>query len=493
MRIEAQASLPQRKPNDLLVLLLDKEREISRTTDATLELLLERLSQGYGEGKIKKEYFSASPSDVAQHVLVQDTSLVKPYDLSEKIKILTARALDQAHDLNLGQVTFLLNGKDAPEFVGAVAEGLVLGGYRFDKYRKEKDRFWEKLQVTLCVAESTLKECQRDLDRTVLISECVNESRQLVNEPGAAVYPEVIANLAKEIGKEHGLKVSVLDESGLRKAGHAGLLCVGSGSIHPPRLVSLEYRPASQSTVRLALIGKGITFDTGGISLKPGDRMLEMKGDMAGGAAVLFAMKAIASLQPNINVLGVIPTAENMPDARAQRPGDIFVPRNGKSVQVDNTDAEGRLVLIDGFERAGDWQATHIVDIATLTGSVVRALGPGYAGIMGNNSNLTRALIESGRSQGELIWELPLPEEYRELLKTPYADVNNVGGSHAGAITAGLFLQEFVPQSASWAHLDIAGPFLSSKAWKYYQAGATGFGVKTFVELCQRCSSNLLQ
>lgn len=491
MKIEVKATLPKRKPTDLLVLLLDKERELSRTADATLGPLLGQLSLDYGKGRIKRDYFTASPSEVARHVLVQHTSLVKPYDLSEKVKILAARALDQARDLDLTQVTFLLNGKDAPEFVEAVAEGVVLGGYRFDKYRREKDRFGGKARVSLWVAGARLKECRRHLDRTVLISECVNDSRQLVNEPGAAVYPEVIADLAKAIGREHGLKVSVLDESGLRKAKHAGLLCVGSGSIHPPRLVSLEYRPARQSKVRLALVGKGITFDTGGISLKPGDRMLEMKGDMAGGAAVLYAMKAIARLQPDINVLGVIPTAENMPDAKAQRPGDIFVPRNGKSVQVDNTDAEGRLVLIDGFERAGEWRATHIVDIATLTGSVVRALGPGYAGIMGNDSSLTRALIDCGRSQGELLWELPLPEEYRELLKTPYADVNNVGGSHAGAITAGLFLQEFVPQGASWSHLDIAGPFLSGKAWKYYQAGATGFGVKTFVELCRRFPSYL--
>ncbi len=491
MKIEAKSTLPKRKPTDLLVLLLDKERELGRTADANLGELMERLSRDYGEGRIRREYFSASPSEVARHVLVQHTSLVKPYDLSEKVKILAARALDQARDLDLTQVTFLLNGKDAPQMVGSVAEGVSLGGYRFDKYRKEKDRFGDRARVTLWVAGAGLAECRRRLDRTVLISECVNDARQLVNEPGATVYPEVIADLAREIGSEHGLDVSVLDENGLRKAKHAGLLCVGSGSIHPPRLVSLEYRPARKSKVRLALVGKGITFDTGGISLKPGDRMLEMKGDMAGSAAVLYAMKAIARLQPDIHVLGVIPTAENMPDARAQRPGDIFVPRNGKSVQVDNTDAEGRLVLIDGFERAGEWPATHIVDIATLTGAVVRALGTGYAGIMGNDSSLTRALIDSGKSQGEMLWELPLPDEYRELLKNPYADVNNIGGRYAGAITAGLFLQEFVPEGASWAHLDIAGPFLFGKAWKYYQAGATGFGLKTFVELCRRFSGHL--
>ena len=175
-----------------------------------------------------------------------------------------------------------------------------------------------------------------------------------------------------------------------------------------------------------------------------------------------------------------------MPDANSQRPGDILVPKNGKSIQVDNTDAEGRLVLIDGFEKAEEWKATHIIDIATLTGSVVRALGQGYAGIMGNDANLVKSIIESGKSHGELFWELPLPEEYRKFLKTPYADLNNVGSSYAGAITAGLFLQEFVPEKMNWAHLDIAGPFLFDKPWKYYKAGATGFGLKTFVELCRQ-------
>ena len=486
MKIEANATSLKKKQTDLLVFLLDNELELSRSSEAILSSLLGKLAQDYQECKIKKEYFSACPNGDAGYILVQHSSLVKPYDISEKLKILTARALDQAHDLNLDRVTFLLNGKDAPGVFGTVVEGVSLGGYRFDKYRKEKDGFWDSVRVALSVERSKLRACRRELSRTILISECVNESRQLVNEPGSAVYPEVVADLARQIGQEHGLHVSVLDESGLKRAGHAGLVCVGRGSIHPPRLVSLEYRPNRPSKVRLALVGKGITFDTGGISLKPGDRMLEMKGDMAGGAAVLYAMKAIAQLRPSLNILGVIPTAENMPDAYAQRPGDIFVPKNGKSVQVDNTDAEGRLVLIDGFEKAGEWQATHVVDIATLTGAVVRALGPGYAGIMGNDSKLVQAVIASGRSQGELFWELPLPEEYKELLKNPYADLNNVGGSHAGAITAGLFLQEFIPPESSWAHLDIAGPFLSGKPWKYYQAGATGFGVKTFVELCER-------
>ena len=220
--------------------------------------------------------------------------------------------------------------------------------------------------------------------------------------------------------------------------------------------------------------------------MKPADKMWEMKGDMSGGAAVMFAMKAIGKLKPDVNVTGIIPTAENSPDANAQRPGDIFFAKNGKSIMVDNTDAEGRLILTDGLALASEEKPTHILDIATLTGAVVRALGLSIAGVMGNNPRLIQSVIRSGENHGESFWELPLPEEYKELLKTPCADLNNIGGPVAGALTAGLFLQEFVPEGMPWAHLDIAGPFIRDKDWKYYEAGAIGFGTKTLVDLAER-------
>jgi leucyl aminopeptidase len=215
--------------------------------------------------------------------------------------------------------------------------------------------------------------------------------------------------------------------------------------------------------------------------------MWEMKGDMAGAAAVLYGMRAIGKLAPDVKVVGILCCAENMPDANAQRPGDIFTAKNGKSVMVDNTDAEGRLVLSDGLIRAGEEGATHIVDIATLTGAIVRALGPSVAGIMGTDRELVRRLIRSGENHGEVFWELPLVEEYREALKTPYADLNNIAaGGVAGAITAALFLREFVPEKAAWAHLDIAGPMFKDKDWKYYEPGALAFGLKTLVDFCER-------
>ncbi len=485
MNLEILSRGLEKIKTDLLVILLDAEAELASIKDPELNALIAKLRLEYGEKKIKKEYFTQWSNEGIRHLLVFHSSLDSAYNIWEKIKIFSARALGYGRDLNLVSVTFLLNGKEGPKYLGKVVEGVILGGYSFERYKKEKSSYLGELKLTLAVEDSALAICTAKCDRYRLVSEIANECRDIVNEPGSVVYPEVLADLAQQIGKKQDLKVSIFDEKALNKGGFTGLLSVGKGSIHPPRLVTLEYESPKKSKVQLALVGKGITFDTGGISIKPSDKMLEMKGDMAGGAAVLYTMKAIAQLKPGIHVVGIIPSAENFPDANAQRPGDIFLTRNGKSVQVDNTDAEGRLVLIDGFVRAGELKATHIVDIATLTGAVVRALGQGYAGIMGNNQNLINAVIRAGQDHGENFWQLPLPEEYKDMLKTPYADINNVGGPQGGAITAGLFLQEFIPDNTAWAHLDIAGPFLFDKPWKYYREGATGFGLKTFVNLCE--------
>jgi leucyl aminopeptidase len=323
--------------------------------------------------------------------------------------------------------------------------------------------------VTLVVRPEDREDSERRLARYLVVSEEANRCRDLVNEPGDKVYPETLAAEARRIAARGRLSCTVLDEKQLERRGYHGLIAVGKGSLRPPRLIVLRYQPARKSKHHLALVGKGITFDTGGISLKPAEGMYTMKGDMAGGAAVLHAMAALARLKPKIQVTGIVPAAENFPGQRAQRPGDIFIAKNGKSVMVDNTDAEGRLVLTDGLARAGEEKATHIVDIATLTGSCVRALGNSVAGVMGNNQQLIDSVIRSGVNHGESFWQLPIVEEYKEMLKTPYADINNVGGKVAGAITAAIFLREFVPEGAAWAHLDIAGPFLVEKPWKYYR------------------------
>jgi leucyl aminopeptidase len=413
---------------------------------------------------------------------------LKSWNLWENLKTFTARALRLARDYRLPRIGLVLNAKDAAPLVGKAVEGALLGAYTFDRYRLEKDDFFAReASLLVFVHPDHEADAEARKARYAWVSENVNTARDLINEPGAVVTPAHLAERAAEIAKEVDLEIETLDPAGLEARNYNGLLHVGQGSSHPPRMVILRHAPRKPTSETIALVGKGVTFDSGGISLKPGEHMWEMKGDMAGAAAVLCTLRALGRLRPDVKVVGILCCAENLPDANAQRPGDIFTAKNGKSVMVDNTDAEGRLILIDGLARAGEEGATHILDIATLTGAVVRALGPSVAGVMGTNPELIRRVIRSGENHGEAFWELPLVEEYRDSLKTPFADLNNIAsGGLAGAITAGLFLREFVPERAAWAHLDIAGPMFRDKDWKYYESGALGFGVKTLVDLCER-------
>jgi leucyl aminopeptidase len=485
MNIKLSFASVSEAPADLLVVVLDAERTLHVADDPAVAAHLQRAAQGFRDKTQKREYFATLPEGAAARALVAYWSpSLKSWNLWENVKTFTARALRLARDTNLPRVALLLNAADAAPLVGKAVEGADT----FDRYRQEKDEFLQK-EATLTIV--THPDHQADAEarkgRYAWVSENVNQARDVINEPGAVVTPAYLAERAGEIAKEVGLEIEILDPAGLKARGYQGLLRVGQGSPHPPRMVILRHVPRKESAETIALVGKGITFDSGGISLKPGDHMWEMKGDMAGAAAVLFTMRALGKIAPDVKVVGILCCAENLPDANAQRPGDIFTAKNGKSIMVDNTDAEGRLVLTDGLARAGEEGATHIVDIATLTGAVVRALGPSVAGVLGTDRDLIARVIRSGENHGEAFWELPLVDEYRDALKTPYADLNNIAaGGLAGAITAGLFLREFVPEQAAWAHLDIAGPMFRDKDWKYYEAGALGFGVKTLVDLCER-------
>ena len=489
MNIKLSFSPVSQNPLDLLVFVLDDTRTRHAVDDAGVRAHLERALGGFRERTLKREYYATLPEGAPARALVAYWSpSLKSWNLWENVKTFTARALRLARDLRLPRVGIALNAADSAPLVGKAVEGAVIGAYTFDRYKLEKDEFLQKeAQLVVLVHPDHSADAEARKARYAWVSENVNLARDLINEPGAVVTPAYLADRAGEIAKEVGLEIELLDPAGLKSRGYMGTLRVGQGSSNPPRMVILRHVPRKPSAETLALVGKGITFDSGGISLKPGDRMWEMKGDMAGAAAVLCSMRALGRLAPDVKVVGVMCCAENLPDANAQRPGDIFTAKNGKSVMVDNTDAEGRLVLTDGLARAGEEGATHIVDIATLTGACVRALGPSVAGVMGNDRELLQRVIRSGEHHGEAFWELPLVEEYRESLKTPYADVNNIAqGGVAGAITAGLFLKEFVPAGAAWAHLDIAGPMFKDKEWKYYEAGALGFGVKTLVDLSER-------
>ncbi len=473
---------------DLLAVVLDDEKVLHQALPA-ITAHLDKARAGFLEKTLKREYFVTLPEGApARALVVYWSPSLTAWNLWENVKTFTARALRLARDYRLPRVGFLLDAPEASPMVGKVVEGALLGAYTFDRYKQEKDEFLRKeAQLAIVVHPDHQADAEARRQRYAWVAENVNQARDLINEPGSVVTPEHLAERAGEVAKEADLEVEILDPAGLKSRGYQGILRVGQGSAHPPRMVILRHVPRQASAETIALVGKGITFDSGGISLKPGDKMWEMKGDMAGAAAVLCAMRALGRIGPDVKVVGVLCCAENLPDANAQRPGDIFTAKNGKSVMVDNTDAEGRLVLTDGLARAGEEGATHVLDIATLTGAVVRALGPSVAGIMGNDRDLMARVVASGENHGEAFWELPLVEEYRESLKTPFADVNNIAqGGLAGAITAGLFLREFVPPGSKWAHLDIAGPMFRDKEWKYYEAGALGFGVKTLVDLCER-------
>jgi leucyl aminopeptidase len=489
MNVKLALSTASKTPVDLRAVVLDDGKTLHEVDDPRIAEHVRRAGESFRAKTLKREYFATLPEGApAKALVVYWSPQLRGFNLWENVKTFAARSLRLGRDYRLARVGIVLNTKDAAPLVGKAVEGAILGTYQFDRYKQEKDEFFAKeASLTVLVHPDHEADAEARKARYAWVSENVNRARDLINEPGNAVTPESLAADASEIAREVELEIEVLDPAALRARGYPGILRVGAGSAHPGRMVVLRHVPGKASKETLALVGKGITFDSGGISLKPGDKMWEMKGDMAGAAAVLLAMRAVGRLRPDVKVVGILCCAENLPDANAQRPGDIFTAKNGKSVMVDNTDAEGRLVLIDGLARAGEEGATHVVDIATLTGAVVRALGPSVAGVMGTDRDLVRRVIRSGEHHGESFWELPLVEEYKESLRTPFADLNNIAaGGLAGAITAGLFLREFVPPGAAWAHLDVAGPMFRDKDWKYYEAGAIGFGVKTLVDLCER-------
>jgi leucyl aminopeptidase len=310
----------------------------------------------------------------------------------------------------------------------------------------------------------------------------MNLARDLGNEPGDALPPRVLAERTAAMAKAEGLEVEVLDEARLKELGMGGMLGVSRGSEEPPRMIVLRYTPAAPEGETFGFVGKAITFDSGGISIKPREGMEWMKYDMCGGAAVVGAMRAIARLKPANPVVGVVCASENLPSGKALKPGDVIRSYNGKTIEVLNTDAEGRLVLSDGLAYAIEQGATKIVDLATLTGACVIALGNTYAGAMTNDEAWGGTVLGAARAAGEKIWELPMDRAYRELIRSDIADIKNIGGRAAGTITAGYFLREFVG-TTPWVHLDIAGTAWVEEERPDIARGATGFGVPTLVEL----------
>ncbi|MBK5292857.1 MAG: leucyl aminopeptidase [Acidobacteriia bacterium] len=377
----------------------------------------------------------------------------------------------------------LVPGLSGAAAVSAAVEGAILGDYEPDRLKTDPDKSKKRVESFILAVPGAPPEADAAFDRGIILAESQNFSRGLVNEPGNLMTPNELASQARMMSAEAGLECEVLDRERMQQLGMGSLLGVAIGSAEPPVLIIVRYRPEKASAAtHLALVGKGVTFDTGGVSIKPADGMEKMKYDMAGGAAVLGAMRAIVKLKPSIAVTALVPAVENMSGSRAQRPGDIVTSLNGKTVEVLNTDAEGRLILIDAITYAQRLGCTHMVDAATLTGAIVVALGHVHVGAFTNNQEMLDRVLRTARAEGEKMWQMPLDDEYKEQLKSAFADLPNIGTRWGGSITAAYFLKEFADPTP-WVHLDIAGTAWLDECKPHMAKGPTGVCVRTFTEL----------
>jgi leucyl aminopeptidase len=424
-----------------------------------------------------------------QRVLVVGLGRREDFD-SERARVAGALACREAAKLGATTLAWLApDGEEANRIVAALVEGTVLAAYRFDRYKSSDADDEPPPRVdalTVLVADGSASEAAWSAQ---VAAEAANRARELQNLPSNVLTPSYLADRAAEIAADHAsVSDEVLERSEIEKLGMGGLMAVSRGSHEEPRVIVLRYRGGG-SAGTVGLVGKAVTFDSGGISIKPASRMHEMKMDMSGGAAVLEAVAAIAELELAVDLLAVIPATENMPSGHAVKPGDIITQHNGKTVEVVNTDAEGRLILADALSWCADQGADRIVDLATLTGSVVTALGSTYAGLISNDDEWAQRVSVAGEESGELAWRLPLHAEYKELTRGSITDlVNSSEKRKASTIYAASFLEEFV-DGKPWAHLDIAGT-----AWdvgrEYVGKGATGFGVRLLVALARDLSSS---
>jgi len=427
----------------------------------------------------------------AAHLLL--AGLGKRADLTpETIRRATGAAVKRVVALGITQAAIAVTSDQ----LAPVVEAAILASYKFTKFKSSDDNHAALKTITLCLPKNAdLAAAKAVVARVQAIANAANYARDIANLPANVVYPEVLADHARRLADECNLTCTVLDKPALEAGGFGGLLAVGSGSAHDPRLIVLEYKPQSGSGLSaataspIALIGKALTFDSGGISIKPSEKMDEMKFDKCGGVAVLGAMRAIAALKLPLHVIGVIAAAENLPSATSYRPGDIVTSYKGKdkravTIEVLNTDAEGRVVLGDALTYARERVPQAMIDLATLTGACIIALGPFAAGLLGNNEKLQEQLRAAGERTGERLWPLPLWQEYKDKIKSDVADIKNTAGREGGASTGAAFLAKYAGDTP-WAHLDIAGTAWTTEERPYLAKGATGFGVRLLLDLLQ--------
>jgi leucyl aminopeptidase len=487
--IALSAADPSKTPIDTLVIPVCEDKDLHQGPVAALIQAVRRFQAFSGESGERLTWGQPEGSAVRCAVLI---GAGKTDDLdAEGWRKFAGRSVAEGISRKLEALHVAVpspeaTGMEEADLIAALAEGACLGNHVFDRYKAEKKRRPVET-ITLLTDAGAAKAHRRMVERLETACAGTRMAREWVSIPSNDKVPEAFAAEVAAAAKAAGLKASVFNENALRRKGFAALLAVAAGSDHPPAMAVLEHKPrGAKKTV--VLLGKGVTFDSGGINLKPaGSQIEEMKMDMAGAAAVAAALISAARLNPPMHIVGVLPLVENMPSGRATRPGDIIKSFAGKTVEIGNTDAEGRLILIDALAWAVQaYKPDAVLDLATLTGACVVALGEKIAGLFSRDDDLAEAVLAAGRRTGERCWRMPLPEDYKEQIKSEFADISNMGATRwGGAITAALFLSAFV-EKTRWAHLDIAGPAYSKKASDYAPAGGTGFGVRLLLDLLER-------
>lgn len=489
MEVTVSIGRPEREKTEAVVVGLFEgtkrfSNEVLSLDKALGGAIREAMNRGDFKGKLNRIYLIPAMGKIpAARVLLIGLGKGKEFT-ADKLRQASGKSAVYLSGLGLTSFASILHHelkplKDASQ---SVLEGTVLGLYRFDKYKTNDTENGKKeiKDVTLLVSGKDEQKTAWDGAFTgKVLAEAANFTKDLVNHPSNHMTPSIMAETAMLLAKNFKFKCRVLDGGEMKRLGMGSLLGVAQGSSEPPKFIILEYN-GNEKEKPLVLVGKAITFDTGGISLKPAENMEQMKSDMAGGAAVMGTFMAIAALKLPINVVGLIPASENMPGGSAYKPGDILKAMNGKTVEVISTDAEGRLILADALAYAKRYEPKAVVDIATLTGACVVALGKNAIGMLGTDDKLKTMLKDAGERSYERVWELPLWEEYEEILKSDIADMKNSGGREAGTIAGGIFLKKFADYP--WVHLDIAGTAWDSKDGAYRPKGATGIGVRLLTE-----------
>jgi leucyl aminopeptidase len=491
MKIDVHTASPLQHATAALVIgcFEDARDGLFTACDAALEGCLERLAAS-------REFIGKSATSRLVHTLgklpaerVLLVGLGKRAELNqERLRQAAGSAVQALRGARVASFSSALQlASDLPEALETVAGGSLLGSYAFEWYKtKDKEERFSFDEMTLLLPEGAdLEAARARVEAAEILCQGVRLARDLVSQPGNVVTTGYLANTAREIAGRHGLQCRIYEQDELEKLGLNALVAVGKGSAEPPRLIVLEYHGAGAKGRPTVLVGKGITFDSGGISIKPGAGMEEMKTDMAGSAAVLGTLSAAAGLKLPVNLVGIIPTAENMPDGKAFRPGDVLTSLSGTTIEITNTDAEGRLILCDALHFALQYKPAAMIDLATLTGACIVALGHEASGLMSNDQRLADALQRAGERSGERLWQLPVFDEYGENMKSDIADLKNSGSRDAGASKAAWFLKQFVG-ATHWAHLDIAGTAWCDKARPYCPKGATGVGVRLLIEFLQK-------